>query len=391
MERHENIAEVIKKPSRERILAMCYSRGHSVQFKHRGRSSSPHRGRLKVEGVAVRCILDQRCGELNHPRHIGRHVSKQPPTAQPPTAQPPTAQPPTAQPPMEGVDYFIPHLSSTDWMTQMYTAAAIQNMCQNVEFASSLKGRGALQPLRNLLRSTQPAVVRFAAGALKNIGDTYEPPNEDGEKGPVGGTRSDKPLKRSLTRSLTQFPKRSLTRPFLTLGYLSQVSNQPKVLRSPRVETAIKARVQEDQQRHGLEVKAATLIQTRWRGIFAREDASRFADVIREYRCAGAAITNLLRRSPKGVTILQRFASILLIQSTRRRFLAMKLVAKRRVAFEGYRKAERHAPRLISFPGESDMLITIDVRFLRDEPKTAAPARFRIAELSRVRVLTGWE
>ena len=277
----------------------------------------------------------------------------------------------------------------------MYAAAAIQNMCQNVEFASSLKSRGALQLLRNLLRSTHPAVVRLAAGALKNVSDTYTLP-KDGEEGQEEGkeegtSRARPTMKRSLTRSLAQFPKRSLTRSFLTLGYLSQVSNQPKVLRSPRVETAIKARVQEDQQRHGLEVKAATLIQTRWRGIFAREAASRFADVIREYRCAGAAITNLLRRSPKGVTILQRFASILLIQSTRRRFLAMKLVAKRRVAFEGYRKAERHAPRLISFPGESDMLITIDVRFLRDEPKTAAPARFRIAELSRVRVLTGWE
>ena len=167
---------------------------------------------------------------------------------------------------------------------------------------------------------------------------------------------------------------------------MSQVSNKPKVLRSPRVETAIKARVQEDQQRHGLEVKAALLVQTRWRGIFAREDA----DVIREYRGAGAVITNLLRRSPKGVTILQRFASILLIQSTRRRFLAMKLVAKRRVAFEVYRKAERRAPHLISFPGESDMLITVDARIIRDERKTAAPACLRIAEFSRVRVLTGW-
>ena len=40
---------------------------------------------------------------------------------------------------LEGVDYFIPHLSSADWVTQLYAAAAIQNMCQNVEFASSLK------------------------------------------------------------------------------------------------------------------------------------------------------------------------------------------------------------------------------------------------------------
>ena len=295
---------------------------------------------------------------------------------------------------LEGVDYFIPHLSSTDWMTQMYTAAAIQNMCQNVEFASSLKGRGALQPLRNLLRSTQPAVVRFAAGALKNIGDTYEPPNEDGEKGPVGGTRSDKPLKRSLTRSLTQFPMRSLTRS-LTLGHMGEVSNKPKVLRSPRVETAVKARVQEDRLRLGLEVKAATLVQTRWRGIFAREDA----DVIREYRAAGAAITNLLRRSPKGVDILQRLVAIRRVQSNWRRSIAMKLAAKRRVAFKLYRQADgegrgnafpiaRRAPHLISFPEESDMLVTIDVRFIRDEPKTA---RSRIAEFSRVRVLTGWE
>ena len=58
--------------------------------------------------------------------------------------------------------------------------------------------------------------------------------------------------------------------------------------------------MQEDQQRHALEVKAALLVQTRWRGIFAREDA----DVIREFRGAGAVITNQLRRSPKGVDIL---------------------------------------------------------------------------------------
>ena len=290
---------------------------------------------------------------------------------------------------LQGVDYFYPHLSSADWVTQMYAAACIQNMCQNVEFASSLKGRGALQLLRNLLRSTHPAVVRLAAGALKNVGDTYTLP-EDGEEGQAEGTSRDRPpkrrsLARSFTRSLTQLPKRSLTRS-LTLGYMSQVSNKPKVLRSPRVETAVKARVQEDQQRHGLEVKAAILIQTRWRGIFAREDA----DVIREYRAAGAAITNLLRRSPKGVNILQIPASILLVQSSWRRSLAMKLVAKRRVAFEVYRKAERRAPHLISFPGESDMLITVDARIIRDERQTAAPGCLRIAEFSRVRVLTGW-
>ena len=75
-------------------------------------------------------------------------------------------------------------------MTQMYAAACIQNMCQNVEFASSLKGRGALQLLRNLLRSTHPAVVRLAAGALKNVGDTYTLP-EDGEEGQAEGTSRD--------------------------------------------------------------------------------------------------------------------------------------------------------------------------------------------------------
>ena len=246
---------------------------------------------------------------------------------------------------MEGVDYFIPHLTSTDWVTQMYAAAAIQNMCQNVEFASSLKDRGALKPLRNLLRSAQPAVVRFAAGALKNIGDAYELP-EDGEEGQEGGTSSAKPPKTSL-RSLTQLAKRS-----------SQASKKPRLLREDDVETAVKARVQEDQQRHGLEVKAALLVQTRWRGIFAREDA----DVIREYRGAGAVITNLLRRSPKGVEIFQRRAAILaqchwlrrlavrrkrrtlrlivLVQSSWRRFIAMKLAAQRRVAFELYRQAE---------------------------------------------------
>ena len=227
----------------------------------------------------------------------------------------------------------------------MYAAAAIQNMCQNIEFASSLKDRGALKPLRNLLRSTQPAVVRFAAGALKNIGDAYELP-EDDQEGQEGGTSSAKPPKASL-RSIAQLAKRA-----------SQASKKPRLLQEEDVETAIKARVQEDQQRHALEVKAALLVQTRWRGIFAREDA----DVIREFRGAGAVITNQLRRSPKGVEILQRRAAILaqshvlkrlavrhkcrtlravvLVQSGWRRSIATRQVAQRRVAFELYRQAE---------------------------------------------------
>ena len=178
-------------------------------------------------------------------------------------------------------------------------------MCQNVEFASSLKDRGALQLLRNLLRSTHPAVVRLAAGALKNVGDTYtllEDAGDEGQReiiemGDEGTSRRSR--KRSLYRG-------SVRRTSFALGPLSQVGSapKPKVLRSPRVEAAINACVQEDQRRHGLEGEAATLIQTRWRGIFAREDASRLADAAREYRCAGARITNLLRRSPKGADIL---------------------------------------------------------------------------------------
>ena len=203
---------------------------------------------------------------------------------------------------LQGIDFLYPHLSSVDWVTQMYAAAAIQNMCQNVEFASSLKDRGALQLLRNLLRSTHPAVVRLAAGALKNVGDTYTLLEDAGgegqrEMGDEGTSRRSR--KRSLYRG-------SVRRTSFALGPLSQVGSapKPKVLRSPRVEAAINACVQEDQKRHGLEGEAATLIQTRWRGIFAREDASRLADAAREYRCAGARITNLLRRSPKGADIL---------------------------------------------------------------------------------------
>jgi len=240
------------------------------------------------------------------------------------------------------VDYLIPHLSSTDWVTQMYAAAAIQNMCQNIEFASSLKDRGALKPLRNLLRSTQPAVVRFAAGALKNIADAYELP-EDGQEGQEGGTSSAKPS----LRSIAQLAKRT-----------SQASKKPRLLQEEDVETAIKARVQEDQQRHALEMQAALLVQTRWRGISAREDA----DVIREFRGAGAVITNMLRRSPKGVEILQRRAAtlaqshvlkrlavrrkchslraVVLVQSGWRRSIATRQAAQRRVAFELYRQAE---------------------------------------------------
>ena len=291
---------------------------------------------------------------------------------------------------LQGVDYFIPHLSDTDWVTQMYAAACIQNMCQNVEFASSLKGRGALQPLRNLLRSTQPAVVRFAAGALKNIGDTYELPEDGEEEDREGG----KAPKRSL-RSISQLHKKPLAR------------SKPKVLQSPRVEKAVKARMAEDQQRHELEVKCAILVQTRWRGIFARQDAL----MIREYVAAGKTITNLLRRSPKGVYILRRLASILLVQSCWRRFLAIQLVGKRRAAFEMYWKSEKREPQLINFPGESAMLMTTEVRIIRDSSpvkrggsrgssrsssrgSTALrddPLRSRIAEFTRVRVLTGWD
>ena len=145
---------------------------------------------------------------------------------------------------LQGIDYLYPHLSSVDWVTQMYAAAAIQNMCQNVEFASSLKDRGALQLLRNLLRSTHPAVVRLAAGALKNVGDTYRLHENAGDEG-LGEMGDEGTSRRSRKRSLY----RGSVRSSFALGPLSQVGNtpKPKVLQeSRRLSTLAFRRIRRD-------------------------------------------------------------------------------------------------------------------------------------------------
>ena len=87
---------------------------------------------------------------------------------------------------MGGVDYLIPHLTSTEWVSQMYAAAAVQNMSQNLEFTKSFVQRGALKSLRNLLRSTQPIVVRFAAGALKTARPTISAANVEESRRRMG-------------------------------------------------------------------------------------------------------------------------------------------------------------------------------------------------------------
>ena len=249
---------------------------------------------------------------------------------------------------LEGADCLIPHLMSRDWVTQMYAAAAIQNMCQNVEFASSLASRGALKPLRSLLKSTQPIVVRFAAGALKNIGDAYEEiqqkagGEEDGEdEEDEGDTRGKRPF--AMLRSKTGLAKKGKT------------DKRPKVLRQGDVETAINARVQQEQERREREEWAAITVQKRWRGIFAREDA----EVIRHFHRAGAAITNALRRSPKMQEIMRRrealearadkltaaeIHKIVLVQANWRRFMAMRLAAEIREADGAENANDRSAP-----------------------------------------------
>lgn len=86
-----------------------------------------------------------------------------------------------------GVDLIVPYLSSSNWITQLYAAAAVQNMSQASQFASTVLLR-ALDPLQLLLDHEQEMVRRFAAGALRNIAD-----NVESEEGPAAPERSASP------------------------------------------------------------------------------------------------------------------------------------------------------------------------------------------------------
>ena len=73
-----------------------------------------------------------------------------------------------------GVEALAKKLEATDWVSQMYAAAAVQNLSQDAAFATALATLNGPKKLQRLLQSHEEMVVKFAAGALKNLTDHLE-------------------------------------------------------------------------------------------------------------------------------------------------------------------------------------------------------------------------
>ena len=196
--------------------------------------------------------------------------------------------------------HLVAHLDSASWPTQMYAAALVQNAAQHRMFAKSFVDAGGLKRLRKLLSSTQPVVVRFAAGGLKNIADSFdandvsvEPAAETGAGDEAGETAegqatSSRGLRSGIfsnLRSATATPLKALS---------ERKKRKPALLMAVDVQAAVTARIAEDAEQKAWEAEAATMLQTAWRGHVGRAAS---AQRVRELQ-AKLVILRHVRRSP---------------------------------------------------------------------------------------------
>ena len=196
--------------------------------------------------------------------------------------------------------HLVAHLDSASWPTQMYAAALVQNAAQHKMFAKSFVDAGGLKRLRKLLSSTQPVVVRFAAGGLKNIADSFdandvsvEPAAETGAGDEAGETAegqatSSRGLRSGIfsnLRSATATPLKALS---------ERKKRKPALLMAVDVQAAVTARIAEDAEQKAWEAEAATMLQTAWRGHVGRAAS---AQRVRELQ-AKLVILRHVRRSP---------------------------------------------------------------------------------------------
>ena len=196
--------------------------------------------------------------------------------------------------------HLVAHLDSASWPTQMYAAALVQNAAQHRMFAKSFVDAGGLKRLRKLLSSTQPVVVRFAAGGLKNIADSFdtndvsvEPAAETGAGDKAGETAegqasSSRGLRSGIfsnLRSATATPLKALS---------ERKKRKPALLMAVDVQAAVTARIAEDAEQKAWEAEAATMLQTAWRGHVGRAAS---AQRVRELQ-AKLVILRHVRRSP---------------------------------------------------------------------------------------------
>jgi hypothetical protein len=73
-----------------------------------------------------------------------------------------------------GADVLLPLLEAKDWVTQMYACACCQNLAEDAAFSRVMQKRGTMKVLTRLLKHPQQRVVRFAAGAAKNLQDNID-------------------------------------------------------------------------------------------------------------------------------------------------------------------------------------------------------------------------
>lgn len=72
------------------------------------------------------------------------------------------------------VELLIQYLNADDWVTQLYAAAALQNLSLDAAVAAEALDRDAPKILEQLLHSEHKMVVNFSAGAFNNISRALE-------------------------------------------------------------------------------------------------------------------------------------------------------------------------------------------------------------------------
>ena len=72
------------------------------------------------------------------------------------------------------VGHILPRLQSGHQLTQLYSVAAMQNLCNEPEVADTATKAGAANSLERLLSSPIEDISRFAAGALSNLSNALQ-------------------------------------------------------------------------------------------------------------------------------------------------------------------------------------------------------------------------
>ena len=250
-----------------------------------------------------------------------------------------------------------PHLLAPpeDWVSQLYAAAAMQNLCKDIELAREAKRLGVTSVLDKLVRTgvvsrataLPPAaalrgrvsvhvtgaaqheqLVQYCAGALSNVTDALAIAQHQATP------KSRSVLGRLGTRMSGRSPQDGADRP----------KKKPTVKLSAETEQAIARRLEAETEHQQRDAWAATVLQQFARRLVARKERNR--------RLGGA-----LGGGERARAVYWR-SSVLVWQRERRQF------ASRRCAAVGGRAATRHPS---SMRRRTDQQSSALIRWLRRE------------------------